>query len=82
MQREPLKVLLIDHDDAFAAAVNGMFAIARESVAPLVRADSLNRALAMLLEAEFDVVLLEYSLPDNAGLANIALLKAQSPRVP
>jgi phosphoserine phosphatase RsbU/P len=82
MQREPLKVLLIEHDDAFASAVATMLGTARETIGELVTARSLNKALALLLDKRFDVILLEYSLPDGAGLANISLLKAQAPRVP
>jgi phosphoserine phosphatase RsbU/P len=82
MQREPLRVLLIEHDAAFANTLVTMLGQYRESIGSVVTATSLNEGLARLLEVRFDIVLLEFSLPDGAGLANIALLRAQSPRIP
>lgn len=82
MQREPLRVLLVEHDSTFAHAVITMLGHARETIGEVVSASSLNEGLAKLAEARFDIAILEFSLPDGAGLANIALLKAQSPRVP
>lgn len=82
MQREPLRILLIEHDDAFARTVVAMLGQYRESIGNVVTTSTLNEGLARLADSQFDIVILEFSLPDGAGLANIALLKAQSPRVP
>jgi sigma-B regulation protein RsbU (phosphoserine phosphatase) len=82
MSSSLLKVLVIEHDEAFARAVSGMLEQARETVGGVVVAPTLAAGLERLGEAPFDAVMLEFFLPDGAGLPNIALLKAAAPRVP
>jgi len=78
----PLKVLLIEHDEAFARALSGTLDQARETVGAVVTVPALEMAIARLAQETFDVVILEFFLPDGAGLLNIALLKERAPRVP
>ncbi|MCU0782439.1 MAG: PAS domain-containing protein [Verrucomicrobia bacterium] len=82
MATEPLKVLLIENDDAFARTVCGMLDQARDTVADVVTVTSLAEAIARLVQDPFGVVLLDFFLPDGAGLLNISLLKEQAPHVP
>ena len=82
MQLEPLKVLVIEHDEAFARGLSGMLEQARDTVGAVVAVTSLDEAIARLGREPFGVVLLNFFLPDGAGLLNITLLKEQSPRVP
>jgi len=82
MHTKPLRVLLIEHDEASARVIGGLIESARESVGSLNVADALTRGAALLAGAEFDVVVLEFFLPDGAGLANIAVLRNIAPRVP
>ena len=79
METEPLKILLIENDDAFARVVSGMLDQARVTV---ITVASLEEAVARLAQDAFDVVLLEFFLPDGAGLLNISLLKERAPQVP
>ncbi len=79
METEPLKILLIENDDAFARVVSGMLDQARVTV---ITVASLEEALARLAQDAFNVVLLEFFLPDGAGLLNISLLKERAPQVP
>src|ERR1051325_2734098 len=78
----PLKVLLIEHDDAFARAVSGMLEQAREYVGAVVTVPSLDAAIERLRKETFGAVILEFFLPDGAGLLNIELLKEQTQYVP
>ena len=82
MQSEPLKVLLIEHDEAFARAVSGMLDQARDTVGGVIIVPSLTEAIGKLSADKFGVVLLEFFLPDGAGLLNISLLKERAPLVP
>ncbi len=82
MAAEALKVLLIENDEAFARAVCGMLDQARDTVGAVVSVASLEEAVAQLAQDTFDVVLLEFFLPDGAGLLNISLLREQAPYVP
>jgi sigma-B regulation protein RsbU (phosphoserine phosphatase) len=82
MATEALKVLLIEHDDAFARAVCGMLDQARDTVGSTVIAASLDEAMVKLSVERFGVIVLEFFLPDGAGLVNISLLKEKVPHVP
>jgi sigma-B regulation protein RsbU (phosphoserine phosphatase) len=82
MSPESLKILLIEHDAGFTRAVNEMLGQARDLSAELSSAADLHSGIAALAGSSFDVVILDVSVPDGAGLANIPLLKAEAPRVP
>lgn len=82
MSQEHLKILLIEHDERFTRAVGEMLGQARELSAELASAPNLHAGFSVLTQAAFDVVVLDVSVPDGAGLANILLLKAEAPRLP
>ncbi len=81
-RRQALKILLIEHDEAFARAIGGMLEQARETIGGVVTVSSLAEGLARIERESFGVILLEFFLPDGAGLANIALLQDAAPLVP
>jgi len=82
MQSKPLRILLIEHDPASARVIGGLIQSVPDLVASLQVSESLVDGVARLNSTEFDVVVMEFFLPDGAGLANIAMLKAAAPRVP
>jgi len=82
MSQEPLRILLIEHDPGFTQAVGEMLGQARELTAELLSATDLRSGFSVLNRNHFDVVVLDVSVPDGAGLANIALLKAEAPALP
>jgi sigma-B regulation protein RsbU (phosphoserine phosphatase) len=81
-RRQSLRVLLIEHDEAFARAVSAMLDQVRETTSSLVTVASLEEAIALMAQEEFGVILLEFFLPDGAGLANLALLQNAAPHTP
>jgi sigma-B regulation protein RsbU (phosphoserine phosphatase) len=82
MSQERLKVLLIEHDPGFAKTVGEMLGHARDLAADVQSAPDLSAGLSVLTANDFDVVVLDVSVPDGAGLANVSLIKAGSPRLP
>src|SRR6267154_2195561 len=82
MSQDRLKVLLIEHDAGFAQTVRDMIGQARELDADLRSAPDLKGGLSRLTDDHFDVVLLDVSVPDGAGLANVSLIKAEAPQLP
>ena len=82
MSQERLKILLIEHDHGFTRSVGEMLGQARELSAEVSSAPDFHAGLSVLKGDNFDVVLLDVSVPDGAGLANISLLKAEAPRLP
>src|ERR1043165_2090417 len=82
MSQNRLKVLLIEHDAGFARTVRDMIGQARDLGADLHSAPDLKLGLSALTEDHFDVVVLDVSVPDGAGLANVSLIKAEAPKLP
>ncbi|HET7625990.1 MAG TPA: SpoIIE family protein phosphatase [Verrucomicrobiae bacterium] len=82
MSQERLKILLIEHDPGFTRAVGEMIGQARDLSADISSASDLKSGFSVLSRNNFDVVVLDVSVPDGAGLANISLLKAEAPRLP
>ena len=80
--QDKLKVLLIEHDAGFARYVGEMLGQARELTADICPVEDLNRGLSQLSCGHFDVCLIDMSLPDGAGLANVSLLRAGAPQLP
>ncbi len=76
------KYLLIEHDPGFARYVSEMLGQARDLTAELLPAQDLDRGLTALAADQFDVVVMDMSLPDGAGLANVSLLRAGAPQLP
>jgi sigma-B regulation protein RsbU (phosphoserine phosphatase) len=82
MPQELLKLLLIEHDPGFARYVSEMLGQARDLSAEVSSAADLTAGLSELQTHAFDAVLLDISLPDGAGLANILLIKEKAPQLP
>jgi sigma-B regulation protein RsbU (phosphoserine phosphatase) len=82
MRPEPLKILLIEHDPGFARYVGEMLGQTRELPAQMRAASDLNSGFTSLLADNFDVVVVDLSVPDGAGLANVSLIRAEAPRLP
>jgi sigma-B regulation protein RsbU (phosphoserine phosphatase) len=82
MPQEPLKILLVEHDPAFARYVGEMLGQARNLSAQVRPAADFRAGLSELQEDTFDAVLLDICVPDGAGLGNIPLIKAQAPQLP
>ncbi|HWQ93198.1 MAG TPA: SpoIIE family protein phosphatase, partial [Clostridia bacterium] len=83
MVQAKFKVLLIEHDSAFAGYFRETLKQARDLDAEVLPAGDLRAGLAALRESGgVDVIVADLSVPDGAGLANIGLIKAEAPQVP
>ena len=74
--------MIVEHDEPFARAVSGMLEGAPDTVGCVVVAGSLEAAVDRLVETQFDIILLEFFLPDGAGLLNIPVLREHAPHTP
>lgn len=81
-RRQALRILLIEHDEAYARAISGMLDHARDTIGGVVTVPCLAEAMGKIAGESFGVILLEFFLPDGAGLANIALLQDAVPHIP
>src|SRR5213592_2973096 len=82
MPQDRLKVLLIEHDTGFARQVGEMLGQARDLSADLLSTTDLRDGLSALTGERFDVVLMDLSVPDGAGLGNVPLIQAEAPQLP
>jgi phosphoserine phosphatase RsbU/P len=81
MAQDKLKVLLIEHDAGFSRYVGEMLGQIRELSVEMLPVPDLRAGLSALAAEHFDLVLLDLSVPDGAGLANVAVLRADAPQV-
>lgn len=82
LTQDKLKVLLIEHDSGFAQSMGEMLGQARDITAEVLPAKDLQQGLSALADDHFDVVVLDMSVPDGAGLANVSLIRASAPQLP
>jgi phosphoserine phosphatase RsbU/P len=82
MPQDLLKILLIEHDPAFARFVGELIGQAREISAELQTVPDLATGVWALKRTLLDLVMLDVYLPDGAGPSNVALLRAEDPQVP
>ena len=75
-------MLLIEHDPGFSRYVCEMLGQARDLDAEVLPASDLRGGLFALTQDQIDVVVIDMSLPDGAGLANVTLLRAEAPQLP
>ncbi|MGH9854679.1 MAG: PAS domain S-box protein, partial [Blastocatellia bacterium] len=81
MRKELTKVLLIEDDPFYAQALKDLMT-AHKELFELELADSLKSGLKRLSEGEIDLVLLDMSLPDSAGMATVRTVCDHSPQIP
>jgi sigma-B regulation protein RsbU (phosphoserine phosphatase) len=78
-----LRVLLVEDDPGDAELVKHALRESRSPSFQVTHAAKLGAALDRLQDGEiFDVVLLDLSLPDSAGVSTLSKLQAVAPRVP
>jgi sigma-B regulation protein RsbU (phosphoserine phosphatase) len=82
MSQDKLRVLLIEHDPGFARCVGEMLGQARDIAADVLPAADLKQGLSALAGNHFDLVVLDMSVPDGAGLANVGVIRDRAPQLP
>jgi serine phosphatase RsbU (regulator of sigma subunit) len=78
----PLRVLLIEDNLVDARLIQIMVTDAGANAFDIERADRLSTALERLAREQFDIVLLDLSLPDSHGLGTFSRVHQQFPGVP
>jgi len=77
-----LRILVVEDDTIDRKQMERLLAGPSASDYDLEFADRLDRALAILAEREFDIVLLDLNLPDSAGLDTLCTLEKKHPNLP
>ena len=78
----PTRILLIEDNPDDARLLRKMLIEARRFPFDLQHADRLSAGLERLADDDVDVVLLDLSLPDSAGLDTFTRTLAQAPHTP
>jgi PAS domain S-box-containing protein len=78
----PLALLLLEDNEADACFVMEMLQKANDPLWQITRAQSLSTALELLTQTQFEVVLLDLSLPDSQGLDTLIQVREVAPNLP
>ena len=77
-----LKVLLVEDNAVSAQLARTMLAHVDTAVFEVRTAESLMGALDLLVASQFDVILLDLSLPDSDGIGTLTTIRVHAPQVP
>jgi signal transduction histidine kinase len=82
VEPQTYRVLLVEDSPADARLAREILAEGQRYDFEIAEAATLAAALALLAQREFDVVLLDLSLPDSLGMEGVKRLRAQNDTVP
>ncbi len=82
MSGETLRLLMIEDTQAEADLIRDMLAQARDPSFEIEHALRLAPALEKIREAPFDIVLLDFSLPDSLGMNSLERIREIAPSLP
>ncbi len=77
-----IKILLVEDNRGDAILLKETFDQIDPKLYHLTQVERLQNAITILNQDQFDVVLLDLSLPDSHGLNSITKLKAEAPKIP
>lgn len=81
MNNDPYKILLVEDNDVDARVIQSALAKAGAGAFLVTRAVQLSEALARLRQQAFDLVLLDFMLPDSEGVATFQAVRQQAPDI-
>lgn len=79
---EPLKILLVEDSKTDAILIERVISQAAPNTYRVQRAENLTSALEILGENEFDVVLLDLTLPDTVEFSGLLSIQNMAPKLP
>jgi two-component system, cell cycle response regulator len=82
VQVKPIKLLAVEDDPSLSFVLEEALAHTREAEIDATMASSLAEALRQLARHEFQLVLLDLSLPDSDGIETLSRVREQQPEVP
>lgn len=82
MRDTPIRALLVEDNPGDARLIQEMLEEVSSAPIELRYAERLSVALNLIEQSEFDVVLLDLTLPDSQGLQTCITLRAEAPHIP
>jgi len=82
MDAHRLRVLVVEDDVIDRKQMERLLAASSASPYDLEFTDRLDRALAILAERQFDILLLDLNLPDSEGLDTLSVVEKEHPDLP
>lgn len=82
MENDRIRVLLIEDNPEHVCLVRQMLAEVRNTRFDLEHVDRLSKGIECLVQGDFQVALLDLSLPDSQGFDTFAALHAEAPGTP
>jgi diguanylate cyclase (GGDEF)-like protein len=78
----PLRILLIEDSMGDAILISKVLQLAMPQTHALIKTSTIGEALKIVSEQEFDVALLDRTLPDTRGFSGLHSIQNMSPRLP
>lgn len=82
LANSPIRILLVEDNALDADLFQSYLALANMTMPQVAVAERLSEAIQMVQAEEFDVIFLDYKLPDSEGVESLARLKSKVPHVP
>jgi two-component system, cell cycle response regulator len=82
VQVKPIKLLAVEDDPSLSFVLEEALAHTREAEIDATMASTLAEALRLLGRTEFQLVLLDLSLPDSDGIETLSRVRELQPEVP
>ncbi len=82
LANSPIRILLVEDNPLDADLFRSYLALANMAMPHVAVAERLAEAIRLVQAEEFDVIFLDYKLPDSEGVESLARLKAKIPHVP
>lgn len=82
VQTTPIKLLAVEDDPSLSFVLEEALAHTREAEIDATMASSLAEALRQLERKDFQLVLLDLSLPDSDGIETLSRVREHQPEVP
>ena len=82
MDAKTCKILLVEDNPVDAHVITEALTRSGEAVFSVTRAERLAEAIDRLRTGSYDLILLDFMLPDSQGLATFSTVRLQAPEVP
>src|SRR3712207_2067694 len=77
-----IRILLVEDNPGDARLVEILLSEVKTPRFAITHVERLDEAIVHLRSAEFEVILLDLSLPDSSGLETVSRARAAAPRIP
>ncbi len=82
LAKQEIKVLLITSDESEIENINNFLAQTEQQSIKIETSDTFTKALKILNDKKFDVIMLDLDLPDTQGISTFVRMRTEGPDIP